>query len=98
MPIDAGPPAGGERRVVRTADRGFTAAFELVMTPALFAFLGHLLDGWLGTGRIFTIVLASLVGVYVVWKVWYSYNAEMDQLEADIRRPRSKTSLVADEL
>ncbi len=28
------------------AEDGVTAAFELVLTPALFAFLGYLVDRW----------------------------------------------------
>ena len=71
----------------RSVDRGFTAAFELVATPAAFGFLGYLVDRWLGTGPIFTIALAGFVACYVVWKLWYQYNAEMDRLDAERRAP-----------
>ena len=69
-------------------ERGFTAAFELVATPALFGFFGWLLDNRLGTTPLFTIVFAAVVTFYVVWKLWYTYNAEMDRLEERASRPR----------
>jgi hypothetical protein len=89
VPMPAAPRTGDQRHGGRTTDRGFTAAFELVMTPALFAFIGHLIDGKLGTGRIFTLVLAIVVGAYEVWKLWYGYNAEVASLEAEMFQPRS---------
>jgi F0F1-type ATP synthase assembly protein I len=62
-------------------DRGFTAAFELVATPALFGFIGWFLDGRLGTGPILTIALTVFVAGYVLWKLLHQYNLEMDRLE-----------------
>ena len=44
-------------RALEAAEDGVVAAFELVLTPALFAFFGYLLDKWLGTGPI---LLATL--------------------------------------
>ena len=73
----------------RAVDRGFTAAFELVMTPALFGFIGYLIDRRLGTGPILTIALASVVTCYVVWKLWYKYTVEMTRLEAELIARRS---------
>ena len=102
MPENAEPSAGAGRRIAQTADTGFTAAFEFVMTPAAFAFLGHLLDLRVHTGKLFTLLFAALVLAYEVWKVWYNYNAEIDQLHAEILRPRvtssSAPAVVADEL
>ncbi len=75
---------------MRAADRGFTAAFELVMTPALFGLIGYFIDRQLETGRIFTIGFAVVVASYLIWKLVYQYNTEMDQLEADRRTPDPK--------
>lgn len=70
---------------VRSAERGFTAAFELVATPAAFGLIGYFIDRWLGTGPIFTLALAGFVTCYVVWKLWYTYSTEMDRLDAERR-------------
>jgi lysozyme family protein len=58
-------------------------AVEFVVTPMLFGFGGHLLDGWLGTGVVFTALLAvfALVGTSV--RMYYSYEAAMKAHEAD---------------
>lgn len=76
---------GAHKGVAYGTERGFTAAFELVVTPAVCALFGHFLDGWLGTGRIFTLGFAIFVSCYVVWKLWYQYNNEMERLDAERR-------------
>lgn len=76
-----------------SAERGFTAAFELVATPALFGLIGYGLDRWLGTGPVLMIALTVVVAGYVVWKLWYSYNQEMDRLDAERRRPVDDVTL-----
>jgi hypothetical protein len=91
MPKNAEPSVGAGRRFAHTTDKGFTAAFEFVMTPALFAFFGHLLDLRVGTGKLFALLFAAAVLAYEVWKVWYNYNTEIDQLHADMLRPRSSS-------
>jgi hypothetical protein len=78
----------GSRRFSHS-DSGFTAAFELVMTPALFGFFGFLLDNKLRTGPLFTVVLTAIVAVYEVWKLWYHYNLRVDSLHAEIMRPKT---------
>ena len=52
-------------------------AVELVLTPAVFGFLGWLLDGWIGTTPLFTIGLFFLVFLYVAWKLWSGYEVAM---------------------
>ena len=37
-------------KALADAEDGVTAAFELVLTPAAFAFLGYLIDRWTGVG------------------------------------------------
>lgn len=72
---------------------GLAAAFELVMTPALFGLLGYWIDRWLGIVPVLTLVLSISVLVYELWKVWGRYVAESDiELErwraarAEVRR------------
>ncbi len=69
-------------KVLQSADSGVTAAFELVLTPALFAVFGYFLDRWLGTSPLFVLLLAGIVVVYEVWKLWFNYTARMQELEA----------------
>lgn len=70
-------------------ERGFTAAFELVATPALFGVIGYFIDSRLGSGPWLTIGLTAVVASYLVWKLWYQYNAEMLELEAELIGRRS---------
>ena len=71
-------------KALEGADDGVTAAFELVLTPALFALFGWLLDRWLGTAPILTLVLAGIVLAYEVWKLWFSYTERMKAYEASL--------------
>ena len=52
-------------------------AFELVLTPAVFGFLGWLLDRWLGVTPLFTVGLTLLVFLYVGWRLWTGYETDM---------------------
>ena len=65
-------------------ERGFSAAFELVATPALFGLIGWFVDRRLGTGPILTIALTTFVAGYVIWKLLYNYTAEMNRLESEL--------------
>jgi hypothetical protein len=75
---------------LKSHDRGFgdglSAAFELVVTPAIFGFLGFLLDRVLGTVPLFTLVFSVAVLVYMVWKFWAQY---MRDSEAELERWRA---------
>ena len=57
---------------------GMAAAFEMVVTPAIFGVLGFLLDRAIGTTPIFTLVLSVVVLTYMVWKLWTQYVADSD--------------------
>jgi hypothetical protein len=63
---------------------GLSRAVEIVVTPLLFGLLGRLVDGWLGTGVIFTIGLGAfgVAGLFV--KFWLGYDREMRKHEANI--------------
>ena len=68
-------------RALEAAEDGVVAAFELVLTPALFGFFGYLIDRWLETGPIFLALLAGIVAVYEIWKLWYTYTQKMKTYE-----------------
>ena len=56
--------------------------FELVATPGLCAFLGHLLDRWLGTTFIFAVAFGLLALVSMGVKSYFTYEEQMKQHEA----------------
>jgi hypothetical protein len=75
----------GERRQLNNGfGDALARAFELALTPAIFAGLGWLLDGRTGTRPLFTLVLFVLVAVYEIWKMLYRYNADMKAHEAKL--------------
>jgi F0F1-type ATP synthase assembly protein I len=53
-------------------------AFELVVTPLLFALAGFGLDRLAGTGPLFVLLLGGFGLVGIVARSWYQYAAEMD--------------------
>lgn len=66
-------------------------AVEFVVTPMLFGLGGHLLDGWLGTGVVFTVLLAALALAGTSIRMYYGYELAMKAHEADApwaKRPR----------
>jgi len=62
--------------------------FELAATPAIFAFLGFLLDRWLGVVPLFTILFFGVVFAVEIWKISREYTATMKAHEARARRAR----------
>ena len=61
---------------------GFTRAFEMALTPAVFGAFGYLLDRWIGILPVLTIVLFLIaVGGQFV-KMYYTYDARMKVHEA----------------
>lgn len=62
---------------------GFTTAMELALTPAVFGFVGWLLDSWLGIVPVLTIVFSMWAFVVVAWMTWRRYDAKMTRLEAE---------------
>ena len=57
-------------------------AFEMVATPALFAFFGLLLDRGVGTTPLFTLLFMSVVLAYTTWKVFRRYERRMQTFES----------------
>ncbi len=66
-----------QRDMYRGFGDGFTRAFELALTPAVFAGFGYLLDGWADIRPVLTIVffLTAIAGQFV--KMYYTYDARM---------------------
>jgi F0F1-type ATP synthase assembly protein I len=71
-------------RALEAAEDGVVAAFELVLTPALFALFGYLIDKWLGTSPLFLASMGGLVAVYEIWKLWYTYTQKMRSYEKSL--------------
>ena len=57
-------------------------AFELAVTPLIFALPGWGLDRWLGTGPIFALLFGLFGLAGVVAKTYYEYAARMDAEQA----------------
>lgn len=80
----------------RELNNGFgdslSRAFELAVTPAVFAGFGYLIDRLLGIVPVFTIALMVLAvfGELVLW--WYRYDYKMSQLEQELIAKRSSGS------
>lgn len=70
------------RQLNRGYSDGLSRAVEIVVTPLLFGYLGHLLDGWLGTRPALTIVLAAVAVSGLFVKLWLGYDREMRRHEA----------------
>lgn len=58
-------------------------AVEMVGTPMIFGLLGWLLDRWLGTSPVFTLVLFLFGIVGMAVKTYYAYAEKMKQEEAN---------------
>ena len=61
---------------------------ELAVTPVVFGGLGWLADGWLGMGPWLAIGFAAFALVGTIAKMWFSYDAEMRELESTSRWAR----------
>ncbi|MGI9606599.1 MAG: AtpZ/AtpI family protein [Acidimicrobiales bacterium] len=83
------PPVG------RSGD-ALAAAFELVATPALFAFFGWMIDRWLGTAPLFILILTIFTAGYSIWRLFNQYETEMQAHEAARRERRSHANGAAE--
>jgi F0F1-type ATP synthase assembly protein I len=86
---NAGGPDEASLRARQELNNGFgdtlAVAFELALTPAIFAFLGWRLDLWLGTTPLFLLVLFLLVMGYEIWKLFTRYDTRMRAHEQELR-------------
>lgn len=73
----------GERRELYNGFGDTLArAFEFAGTPLLFGFIGHYLDGRLGTGPALTVLLVVFALAGVTVRMYYGYVAAMEAHEA----------------
>ena len=72
-----------QRRELTQQMQRSTGSYELVLAPLLLAFLALMVDRWLGTTPILTIMAAVLGLTGAVIKIYYSYVHEMNQHDAD---------------
>lgn len=70
---------------VRETRQGFgdalSMAFEMVATPALFAFFGFLLDRTIGTTPLFILLFSCIALTYTIWKTLKGYERRMQKYE-----------------
>ena len=68
-------------RAFREVNNGFgdglAAAFEMVVTPIIFAFFGYLLDRWLGLHLVFALIFGLMTFAYMMYKLVSRYSADM---------------------
>lgn len=76
--------AADRRETYEGFGNALARGFELAATPALFGFLGYLLDRWLDTAPAFMLGLFvfSVVGLFV--KMYYGYKVAMEAKEAQL--------------
>jgi hypothetical protein len=61
---------------------------ELAVTPLVFGGFGWLVDGRLGTGPWLALGFAAFALIGTVAKMWFTYDAEMRELERTSRWAR----------
>jgi F0F1-type ATP synthase assembly protein I len=72
-------------------------AVELTLTPAIFGFLGYLLDRRLDTSPLFLLLFALFTFGYVCWKTWGSYERRMQEHEARLHVTPGATPVITKE-
>lgn len=65
---------------------------DIALSIGLFIGIGWLVDRWLGTTPVFTIVLLLLAAVGQFVRMKYVYDAEMERLEAQRREGRAAST------
>jgi F0F1-type ATP synthase assembly protein I len=67
-----------QRELTQSMHRS-TGSYELVLSPLLLALLGLLIDHWLGTTPIITVICAVVGLGGAVTKLYIGYRTEMDE-------------------
>jgi len=70
------------RELTKSMNRSH-GSFELVVSPLLFALIGYGLDRWIGTTPWITVIFAIIGLAGAVVKIYYGYEVEMRQHEAE---------------
>jgi len=83
----------------RDLNRGFgdamSRATEIALLPAAFAFLGWLVDRWLGTSPAFLLGLLVFAFAGMLVRLWLGYDAEMKRHEAELPRSGARPGSAA---
>jgi F0F1-type ATP synthase assembly protein I len=66
----------------RSHNTGMGRGTELAITPLVFVGVGWLVDRWLGTAPVATLVIATLGIAGTFLKVWIGYDRDMRAAEA----------------
>ncbi|MEL7210417.1 MAG: AtpZ/AtpI family protein [Actinomycetota bacterium] len=70
-----------KRALYSGSDGSFVQAMDLALTPAVFGLLGYVLDRYLGTVPVFTIVFVLWAMAVVTWRAWRRYDDSMRREE-----------------
>ena len=70
------------------SEDGLAKAFEIVLTPAIFAAAGFGLDRWWGTGPWLALSLGMVAFVVKLLVEWYRYAERMQAHEHDLTSSR----------
>ena len=62
---------------------GLARAMELALTPTIFGGLGWLVDRWVGTLPLFTLVFFLFAIAGIGYMTWFRYDEQMKQHESD---------------
>jgi hypothetical protein len=73
---------GDKRDLYNGFGDSLARAVEFVAVPAVFGFLGHVLDGAVGTASVFTVGFVVFAFVGTVVRSYYAYEAAMKEHEA----------------
>ena len=69
----------GTREMTPGFGDAFAAAFELVVTPVIFGFLGWLVDGRLDLFPVFTVAFTVITLAYASWRLARTYGESLAQ-------------------
>ena len=77
-----------------TADDKIGKGIDVALVTLAFLGIGYVLDRWLDTKPVFTVVLVVLALIGEFLRFWYDYDARMKVLEeqraASVRAPSSQ--------
>lgn len=96
MPTATSPTSEQPTRYAGLGD-GFTRAFEIALTPALFCGFGYLTDGLAGTRPVFMIGFTVFAVVGMFLRLWYVYDATMVTEQAKAVAARVEAERLHDE-
>ncbi len=72
-------------------DSNLARGMDIALTLLVFLVAGWLLDRWLGIFPVFTITLVLFAAIGTFVRLKYTYDAAMEQLEAERRAARART-------